>query len=175
MATILVQSGYAINKSLWYTLVMQSGSLVGALTAAFFARRLPRKATLSIAAIIGVVGAGTLGWIGGTSIALIIVCGWIFNFAVIICNTTIWLFAPENYPTRIRGFGTAFILAVGSLSGGLFPVIAGKVFDAYGLGSMFSILACLFVIIGLTIQFIPETFGMPMEEDGDSPPAAAFH
>ena len=175
MATILVQSGYAINKSLWYTLVMQSGSLVGALTAAFFARRLPRKMTLSIAAIIGIVGAGTLGWIGGTSIALIIACGWIFNFAVIICNTTIWLFAPENYPTRIRGFGTAFILAVGSLSGGLFPVIAGKVFDAHGLGSMFSILACLFVIIGVTIQFIPETFGMAMEEDGDSPPATGFH
>lgn len=175
MATILVQSGYEINKSLWYTLVMQSGSLVGALTAAFFARRLPRKTTLTIAAIIGLVGAGTLGWIGGTSITLIIVCGWIFNFAVIICNTTIWLFAPENYPTRIRGFGTAFILAVGSLSGGLFPVIAGKVFDAYGLGSMFSILACLFVIIGVAIQFIPETFGMPMEEDGDSPPAAGFH
>ena len=61
MATILVQSGYEINKSLWYTLVMQSGSLVGALTAAFFARRLPRKTTLTIAAIIGLVGAGTLG------------------------------------------------------------------------------------------------------------------
>lgn len=168
MTTILVQSGYAVNKSLWYTLVMQSGSLVGALTAAFFARRLPRKVTLTIAAMIGVVGAGTLGWIGGTSITLIILCGWIFNFAVIICNTTIWLFAPENYPTRIRGFGTAFILAVGSLSGGLFPVIAGKVFDAYGLGSMFAILACLFVVIGVVIHFIPETLGKPMEEEDDS-------
>lgn len=171
MATILVQSGYEVNKSLWYTLVMQSGSLAGALTAALLARRLPRKMTLTIAAVIGVIGAGTLGWIGGTSIGLIIVCGWIFNFAVIICNTTIWVFAPENYPTRIRGFGTAFILAVGSLSGGLFPVIAGKVFDAYGLASMFAILACLFVIIGMVIHFIPETLGTPLEEEDGVLPA----
>ena len=46
-------------------------------------------------------------------------------------------------------------------------MIAGKVFDAYGLGSMFAILACLFVIIGLVIHFIPETLGKPMEEEDD--------
>ncbi|MFT3777494.1 MAG: MFS transporter [Ottowia sp.] len=167
MTTILVASGYTVNTSLWYTLVMQSGSLVGALTAAFFARRLPRKVTLSIAAAIGLTAAGVLGAMGGSTIGMIIVCGWIFNFAVIICNTTIWVFAPENYPTRIRGFGTAFILAVGSLSGGLFPMIAGRIFDAYGLASMFAMLACLFLVIGLVIQFIRETLGQPLEEEDE--------
>ncbi len=34
-------------------------------------------------------------------------------------------FAPELYPTRTRGFGTAIILAAGSLSGGLFPLMSG--------------------------------------------------
>lgn len=170
MTTVLVSMGYDLKASLWYTLIMQSGSLLGAVTAALVARRLPRKTTLTIASIIGLVGAGVLGIFSsgaGTGIALIIVCGWIFNFAVIICNTTIWVFAPENFPTRIRGFGTSFILAVGSLSGGLFPVLAGYVFDAYGLGAMFAILAVLFVTIGVSIQFIKETFGQPMEEEDE--------
>lgn len=173
MTSILVSSGYTVNTSLWYTMLMQSGSLVGALTAAFFARRLPRKVTLTIAALIGLVGAGILAIVGGSSIGAILACGWVFNFAVIICNTTIWVFAPENYPTRIRGFGTAFILAVGSLSGGLFPMIAGKVFDAYGLGSMFAMLAGLFLIIAITIRFIDETLGKPMEEEDEELAAVA--
>lgn len=169
MASILVSSGYEVNTSLWYTLVMQSGSLAGALTAAVLARRLPRKVTLTGAAGIGVLGAGTLAMLASQGgIGILIACGWVFNFAVIICNTTAWVFAPENYPTRIRGFGTAFILAVGSLSGGLFPMIAGKVFDTYGLGSMFAILACLFLVIGLVIHLIPETLGKPLEEE-DTP------
>ncbi len=164
MPTILVASGYGLNRSLWFTLLMQSGSLVGAATAAFLASRWPRKRTLTIAAAIGFSAGLSLATLGDT-IQLIIVFGWLFNFAVIILNTTIWLFAPENYPTRIRGFGTSIILAAGSLSGGLFPLIAGRIFDAQGLGGMFATLAALFVILGIVVQFPKETFGQPMEED----------
>lgn len=141
-----------------------SAPSAGAIAATLVAATLPRKLAISGAAIIGLLAAATLAlfWTGG--IGVILVCGWVFNFAVIISNTTMWLFAPENYPTRIRGFGTAFILAVGSLSGGLSPLIAGRVFDAAGLGTMFGVLAILFVIILIVIRFIPETFGKPLEE-----------
>lgn len=164
MPTILVETGYEVNTSLWYTLVMQSGSLVGAATGAYLASRWPRKRTLTIAACVGAIAGLSLAVLPHT-IAFIIVFGWLFNFAVIILNTTIWLFAPENYPTRIRGFGTSIILAAGSLSGGLFPLIAGSVFDAGGLLAMFATLGTLFVILGITVQFTKETFGQPMEEE----------
>lgn len=167
MTTILVSSGYTVNTSLWFTLLMQSGSLAGALAATAVAGALPRKQAITIAAVIGLLAAGSLALFYSAGIAVILLSGWVFNFSVIICNTTIWLFAPENYPTRIRGFGTAFILAVGSLSGGLSPLIAGKIFDAQGLGSMFGVLSVLFVIIIVVIRFIPETFGRPMEEDDE--------
>ncbi|MGN8026515.1 MFS transporter [Microbacterium sp. 22242] len=164
MPTILVASGYDINKSLWFTLIMQSGSLVGAIAAAVFASRWPRKRTLTIAAIVGVAAGLAMAFLS-SSIVLIIVFGWLFNFAVIILNTTIWLFAPEQYPTRIRGFGASIIMAMGSLSGGLFPLITGMVFDASGLWGMFGLLAMLFVLLGIVVQFPPETFGKPLEED----------
>lgn len=168
MPTILVDTGFEVKTSLWYTLVMQSGSLVGAATAAYLASRWARKRTLTTAAAVGATAGLALAVLPHT-IVLIIAFGWLFNFAVIILNTTIWLFAPENYPTRVRGFGTSIILAAGSLSGGLFPLAAGMIFDAGGLLAMFATLAALFIILGITVQFPAETFGKPMEEDDDEP------
>ncbi|MCJ1696208.1 MFS transporter [Rathayibacter caricis] len=161
---ILTSRGFEITSALWYTLVMQSGSLVGALVAALAARRLPRKLTLTVAAILG-VGAGLGFGFLGTTVALVLMFGFLFNFSVIVLNTTIWLFAPEQYPTRIRGLGTSVILALGSLSGGLFPLLAGAVLDASGVGGMFALLAGLFAICAIAVQFPRETVGRPMAED----------
>jgi putative MFS transporter len=164
MPTILVSRGYTVNTSLWFTLIMQSGSLLGAATAAFLASRLPRKKVLTGAAILGCMAGLGMAFLA-TDITLIVLCGVLFNFSVIILNTTIWLFAPELYPTRTRGFGTSIILAAGSLSGGLFPLISGVIFDAAGLMGMFTTLAGLFLILAIVVQFPPETFGKPLEED----------
>lgn len=164
MPTILVSRGYNINTSLWFTLIMQSGSLIGAATAAYLASRLPRKKVLTAAAILGCAAGLSIAFLG-TSIAMILVFGVLFNFSVIVLNTTIWLFAPELYPTRVRGFGTSIILAAGSLAGGLFPLISGAVFDASGTFGMFTVLAALFIILAIVVQFPPETFGKPLEED----------
>lgn len=164
MPTILVSRGYAINTSLWFTLIMQAGSLIGAATAAYLASRLPRKKVLTAAAILG-CAAGLCFAFLGTSIVMILIFGALFNFSVIVLNTTIWLFAPELYPTRVRGFGTSIILAAGSLAGGLFPLISGIVFDNFGTFGMFSVLAGLFLILGIVVQFPPETFGKALEED----------
>ena len=161
---ILTSRGFDITSALWYTLVMQSGSLVGALVAALAARRLPRKLTLTVAALLG-IGAGLGFGFLGTTVALVMVFGFLFNFSVIVLNTTIWLFAPEQYPTRIRGLGTSVILALGSLSGGLFPLLAGAVLDASGVGGMFALLAGLFAVCAIAVQFPRETVGRPMAED----------
>lgn len=32
-------------------------------------------------------------------------------------NTTIWIYSPEPYPTRVRAFGTAFTTALGTAAG----------------------------------------------------------
>lgn len=161
---ILTDRGLSLTSALWYTLVIQSGSLLGALTAALVARRFPRKATMTAAAVLGVCAGLGFGFFA-TGIAAALFFGALFNFSVIILNTTIWLFAPEQYPTRIRGLGTSVILAIGSLSGGLFPLIAGAVLDAYGVGAMFALLATLFAVVGIAVQFPDETVGKPMTEE----------
>jgi putative MFS transporter len=164
MPTILVSQGYDLRSSLWFTLLMQSGSLAGAVIASFLAARAPRKMVLTGGAVLGCVAGLSLAFLA-SNIALVIAFGFVFNLAVIVLNTTIWLFAPELYPTRVRGMGTSIILAMGSLAGGLFPLVTGLVFDASGLTGMFALLASLFVILGIAVQFPPETFGKPLEED----------
>lgn len=161
---ILTERGLSLTSALWYTIVMQSGSIVGALTAAGLAQRLPRRLTLTVGAGLGVVAGLGFGFFA-VNIGWVLVFGFLFNFAVIILNTTIWLFAPEQYPTRIRGLATSVILALGSLSGGLFPLVAGMVLDTYGVGAMFGLLTVLFTLCALAVRFPKETFGLPMPED----------
>ncbi|WTV09773.1 MFS transporter [Streptomyces sp. NBC_00046] len=89
------------------------------------------------------------------------------NCCIITLNTTIWIFAPEQFPTRVRAFGTSIILALGSLAGGLTPMLAGAAFDAYGMAGMFTLIGILFVGLAVSVQFPPETFGRSMEETAE--------
>lgn len=162
--TILTAQGYTIGKSLLFTLVMQSGSLVGAVTASLAARRLPRKFVLTVGAILGIVFGLCFGFLTG-HVALVLVFGALFNFCVVLLNTSIWIYAPELYPTRLRGFGTSVILALGSLAGGLMPLLAGWVFDLTGIAGMFTLMAGLYVVFAVAVQFPPETLGRAMEEE----------
>ncbi|MGC8045239.1 MFS transporter, partial [Salmonella enterica] len=78
---------------------------------------------------------------------------------VLLLNTTIWIFAPELYPTRVRAFGTAFILATGTAAGALMPLVAGRLFDAFGLAGVFGMIAAMYGIFTVAIRTVPETYG----------------
>ncbi|MDI3402433.1 MFS transporter [Streptomyces cavernicola] len=173
MPTILVAQGHSITKSLVFTLVMQSGSLLGALIASTAARYVPRKLVLTITAGLACAAAFAFGFLA-TNVALILILGALVNCCIITLNTTIWIFAPEQFPTRVRAFGTSIILALGSLAGGLTPIFAGAAFDAYGIAGMFTLLGVLFVGLAVSVQFPPETFGKSMEESGEEPGEKAW-
>ena len=53
----------------------------------------------------------------------------IFQFFVLFLNTTLWIYAPELYPTRICASGVAFILATGTAAGALAPILSGRLFE----------------------------------------------
>ncbi len=50
MPTILMSQGYTISKSFLFTMVMQSGSLFGALAASYCGYHIPRKRVLTVGA-----------------------------------------------------------------------------------------------------------------------------
>ncbi|MFZ2005151.1 MAG: MFS transporter [Stellaceae bacterium] len=163
MPTILVAQGYTITKSLLFTMVMQAGSLFGTSAASFFGYHLPRKPVLTYGAILACLAGLAFGFIHA-NVVLVLFLGMVFQFFVLMLNTTIFMYAPELFPTRIRAFGTAFIMAVGPASGSLMPLVAGRLFDAYGIGAIFVMIAAMYVIFALCIQLMPETFGRSLED-----------
>ncbi|WP_087724799.1 MFS transporter [Pandoraea sp. PE-S2T-3] len=171
MPTILMAQGYTLNKSFLFTIVMQSGSLLGAITASYFGFRFPRKRVLTTGAIAACVIGLCFGFLSKSQ-PLILVFGAAFQFCVLLLNTSIWIYAPELYPTRVRAFGTAFILALGTLAGAAMPLVAGRVFDQYGIGGMFGMMAAMYAVFALALTFAPETFGKPIDgpdAPGDAP------
>jgi putative MFS transporter len=163
MPLILMAKGHSIAQSLMFTMIMQGGSLCGAIAASFLGYHLPRKRVLTIGAMMACLAALGFGFMAD-SIATILICGAVFQFFVLLLNTTIWIWAPELYPTRMRAFGTAFILATGSAAGALMPLLAGRLLDGIGVAAVFSMITIMYVIFAICVQLAPETFGRSMED-----------
>lgn len=169
MPTILVGLGYSMSKSLLFTMVMQGGSLLGAIAASLLGFHFPRKRVLTAGAVCACVAALTIGFVA-KSIVVILIAGATFQFFVLLLNTTIWIFAPELYPTRVRAFGTAFILATGTAAGAFMPLVAGRLFDAFGLVGVFGLAAAMYAVFVVSVQSVPETYGqspdaLPLSDD----------
>ena len=164
MPTILVAQGYSITKSFTFTIIMQSGSLLGALAASTMGYYFPRKRVLTAGALAACLAGLAFGNFTG-SVAVVLLCGALFQFCVLTLNTSIWIYAPELYPTRIRGLGTSFLLALGTIGGAMSQVLAGKMFDLYGVAGMFGMIAAMYVLFAIAVQFAPETFGRSIEEE----------
>lgn len=94
---------------------------------------------------------------------LVLVLGFVFQVFVLLVNTTIWMWSPELFPTRVRGFGTAVIVNVGFLGGALLPLIASALFSNVGEFLVFSIVAVMYVLIAIAARFVPETHRVPLE------------
>lgn len=174
MPTILVAQGYTITRSLVFTLIMQGGSLCGAIAASILGYRFPRKRVLTVGAVLACVAALAFGFVA-KSIVMLLVCGALFQFFVLLLNTTIWIYAPELFPTRVRAFGTSFILATGTTAGALMPLVSGRLFDQHGFAAVFGLIAVMYAVFTASIQFAPETYGRRLDDSpvaSDPPPAA---
>lgn len=163
MPIIFVSMGYTLQGSLLYSMIIQSGSVLGAVAASMFGYYFPRKKVLTVGAIFACLAAVSIATLG-TNIYLVLMFGAIFQFFVLLLNTSIWIYAPELFPTRIRAFGVAFILATGSAAGSFVPTISGALFDIYGMVGVFGLAAAMYAVFAVCIQMGPETYGMSMED-----------
>jgi putative MFS transporter len=162
LPTILVARGYTITSSLLFTMVVQSGSFFGAGAGALFAYHLPRRLVLTVGAVLACVAALGLGFLALPGAAVLLLAA-VFQFFVLLLNTTLWVHAPEVYPTRMRAFGTGFILATGTAAGAFMPLLSGRLFDLHGMAGVFGLIAVMYAIFAVSVRIVPETFGKPMD------------
>jgi len=163
MPMIFVAKGYSLSGSLLYSMIIQGGSVVGTVAGSMFGYYLPRKTVLTAGAVLACASALAIAFLA-SNIALVLLFGAVFQFFVLLLNTSIWVYAPELYPTRIRAFGVAFILAAGTTAGSIVPIISGALFDRYGMLGVFGLAAVMYAVFAVSIQTAPETYGRSMED-----------
>ncbi|MFD3406517.1 MFS transporter [Kribbella sp. NPDC058693] len=163
MPTILVEQGYTITKSLAFTMVMNIGSLLGAAAATYAALHLPRRFVITVGAVAACLAALAFGFLA-KSPALVLLLGATFQFFVLLLNSTIFAWAPELYPTRVRAFGTAMVAVQGNVAGAFVPIGAGLLFDRAGVVAVFVLIAAMYSVMAIASRFAPETHGRSLED-----------
>lgn len=163
MPVILVSKGFSVVAGVGYTAVMQAGSLTGALVAVILNAYLPRRTMIAIGTVGAMLSALSFGIFADSTLS-ILALGALFQFFILLLNTTLWTWLPELYPTHIRGFGAGTVRAIGMMGAVVMTPIAGMIFDVAGLVAIFITLAILYLVALLASRFGPETRGKSLEE-----------
>ncbi|MFC7755578.1 MFS transporter [Tsukamurella soli] len=162
MPILLESRGYSLSQSLVYTMVMNIGSLFGALAASYLAGRLPRRTTVSVAAVLGCVAALAFAAFADGP-AEIMILGAIFQFFTMMLNTMLSVWSPELFPTNIRAMGASVVNGIGNVAGAVMPFAALFFFDHAGVPGVFVMIAGMYVLLVVASRFGPETFGRHLE------------
>jgi fucose permease len=161
--TVLVSQGYTVANSLFFTMIINVGGLVGAILASYFAAKLPRRWVLGFGALIAVGVAVLYAMVKSTE--LIVLVGALMQLMFIFLNTTTWLYAPELYPTRVRAFGTGASVVVALVSASVMPYVAGIIFDVADVIGLFGMVAVMYVIMSAAVFLMNvETKDRSLEE-----------
>jgi MFS family permease len=162
MPIILVERGLSITNSLLFTAIMQAGALLGTAAAAYTNLHFPRRRVVASAAVLAAVFGLCFGYFGVTTTG-VLVFGFLFNFFVLISNTTLWAWAPELYPTRVRGFGTGVTVNTGLAGQAIVPLISASILATLGVTVMFIVVAAMYVVLVGLALLAPETHGIDLE------------
>lgn len=163
MPTLLVERGYTVSKSLLFTMIMNVGSLLGALVAALIANRVGRRVVVSTAGVLGCVTALTFA-IFGNSTPMILIIGATFQFFAMLTNTTLAAWTPEVFPTAIRASGSSIVNGVGNVAGAVIPYLAIALYHgAGGFAGVFGLAAVMYGLLVVASRFAPETRGKTLE------------
>jgi MFS family permease len=163
MPLLLIDRGYSIAGSLEFTMVQNLGGLFGAIVASIGAYKFPRRRMMLIGTIMAAISVLMFAQFATTP-ALVMILGFLFQFCVMLVNTTIWTWAPDLFPTKTRGLGTAFVVNVGFLGGALIPLASSWFYENVNEFAVFVGVAVMYVLILVASRFVTETHNVPLEQ-----------
>jgi MFS family permease len=168
MPTLLVSRGYSLSDSLGYTMIMNLGSLLGAIAASYLAGRFKRRPTVMVAGTLGCASA-ILFAVFANSTASLLILGSVFHFFTMMQNTMLSVWAPELYPTAVRAMGASVVNGIGNVAGALMPFAALFFFELTGIAGVFIMIAAMYALLVAASAFGPETFGRSLEDVAEAP------
>lgn len=152
MPILFETGGRTAAQALFLVSLCQVGGIAGALAASVLARRHAQSHVL----IAGSLGGALVVLLLAATMTLPVLpalFGFLFYFAVILINTTLWIMIPETLPVGNRGKGTAIVLAAGNVVGAIVPSVAGFLFDRNSHGAVLVLSAFLYLLLAASAGF----------------------
>jgi putative MFS transporter len=179
LGALMQQAGFAVTKSVLYTMLISLGGVPGFLCAAWLVERWGRKPTC----IVSLVGGGVMAFLYGQtalhadSVSLLICAGLLMQFFLFGMWAVLYTYTPELYGTGARATGSGFASAIGRVGSLIGPYAVGVVLPVFGQGGVFTLGALSFAVAALAVWVMGiETKGLALEslaslEAADSAPA----
>lgn len=164
MPTVLVKEGFGLAATFGFTALIQGAAIPGKWLEAWVVERWGRRLTIAIFTLIAAVCAAIFGALH--SVGAIVTVAAIMSFFGIAADPAVKVYSAEQYPTRVRGVGTAFTEGVGRLIGGaLAPYIFALILGSFGIqGSFWFVAGVALVAIIVVMTLGEETRGKLLEE-----------
>jgi putative MFS transporter len=166
LGALMQQAGFAVTKSVLYTLLISLGGVPGFITAAWLVERWGRKPTC----VASLLGGGLMAYLYGQaalhggSVALLIGIGLLMQFCLFGMWAALYTYTPELYGTGARATGSGFASAIGRVGSLIGPYAVGVVLPVFGQGGVFTMGALSFVVAALAVLILGvETKGRMLE------------
>jgi MFS transporter, putative metabolite:H+ symporter len=166
LGALMQQAGFAVTKSVLYTVLISLGGVPGFLCAAWLVEKWGRKPTC----IASLVGSGIMAYLYGQTAlhaetpTLLICAGLLMQFFLFAMWAVLYTYTPELYGTGARATGSGFASAIGRVGSLIGPYVVGVVLPVFGQGGVFSLGALCFVIAAVAVGVLGiETRGLTLE------------
>lgn len=176
LGALMQQSGFAVAKSVLYTVCMSLAGIPGFLCAAWLVERWGRKPTCVASLTGGAVMAYLYGQaaLHGGSVALVICAGLAMQFFLFGMWAALYTYTPELYGTGARATGSGFASAIGRVGSLIGPYVVGLVLPTFGQSGVFTLGACSFAVAAIAVAAMGiETKGLALEALGRAGPAVS--
>jgi putative MFS transporter len=145
LPTFFVQQGLGVTKSLTYTLVIVSGSLVGCAIGAFAADRLGRRKVIIGASVWSIVFGAIYPFAGSPETLLL--TGFLLIVGIYVLTSILYgVYTSELFPTevRLRANGVCNMFGRGATI--VTPLAVVALFKGYGVGGVLALMIGLLVV-----------------------------
>ena len=167
LGALLQQAGYAVTKSVLYTVCISLAGIPGFMFSAWLVEKWGRKGTC----VLMLLGSATFAYFYGQAAAnqvpveQLIVTGLCMQFFLFGMWSVLYAYTPELYPTRIRATGSGFASSIGRIGSLIGPSVVGMVLPIAGQSGVFTLGATSFVVAALVVVLLGvETKGKALEE-----------
>lgn len=167
LGALLQQAGYAVTKSVLYTVYISLAGIPGFMFSAWLLEKWGRKPTCALM----LLGSAASAYLYGQAAALrvpveqLIAAGLCMQFFLFGMWSVLYAYTPELYPTRSRATGSGFASSIGRIGSLIGPYLVGVLLPITGQGGVFTLGALSFAVAAVAVLCLGvETKGKCLEE-----------